>query len=71
MSRYLLIFVALTVVVAVCTQGAEAQTKPGRCPTIRPGTVGTCVEACINDSSCSGNKKCCGNGCGHVCRSPV
>ncbi|KAG6450121.1 hypothetical protein O3G_MSEX006398 [Manduca sexta] len=31
MSRYLLIFVALTVVVAVCTQGAEAQSKTKLC----------------------------------------
>ena len=41
--------------------------KPGECPAVPPGTVGTCVEMCSNDDDCSDDKKCCSNGCGHVC----
>ncbi|KAG6450117.1 hypothetical protein O3G_MSEX006396 [Manduca sexta] len=71
MSRYFLVFVALLVVVAVCTQGAEAQNKSGRCPRVPGGSGGICVEGCSGDRSCPGRQKCCSNGCGRVCKNPV
>ncbi|KAK6171456.1 hypothetical protein SNE40_019642 [Patella caerulea] len=44
--------------------------KPGSCPKLPPGTVGTCVEGCRRDRDCVGNKKCCANGCGTTCQTP-
>ena len=47
-----------------------AQEKPGLCP--KPGQGGPwCVEACSGDRTCKGAKKCCSNGCGHVCMKPL
>ncbi len=43
--------------------------KAGVCPDMT-GMVGICVEACSEDTSCAGDKKCCSNGCGHVCMDP-
>ncbi|XP_072413092.1 WAP four-disulfide core domain protein 2-like [Chiloscyllium punctatum] len=43
--------------------------KPGSCPA-KPTRGGLCAELCTGDSDCVGNKKCCSNGCGHVCVSP-
>ena len=48
-----------------------AQEKPGLCPKPKPGQVGICVEACSGDGDCKGAKKCCSNGCGHVCMKPL
>ncbi|KAK7865262.1 hypothetical protein R5R35_012381 [Gryllus longicercus] len=45
--------------------------KPGRCQRVRPGQVGICVSQCRVDENCAGRMKCCGNGCGTVCRNPV
>ncbi|KAK7108469.1 hypothetical protein V1264_016205 [Littorina saxatilis] len=45
--------------------------KPGKCPATKKGTFGICLEACSSDASCSGDEKCCSNGCGHVCLDPV
>ena len=42
--------------------------KPGLCP--KPSGPGICVEACSVDGDCKGAKKCCSNGCGHVCTKP-
>ncbi|XP_052102073.1 uncharacterized protein LOC127735795 isoform X3 [Mytilus californianus] len=44
--------------------------KQGTCPAIGNHTVGTCVEECSGDYNCTGNQKCCSNGCGHVCMDP-
>ncbi|OWF49718.1 Boophilin-H2 [Mizuhopecten yessoensis] len=44
---------------------------PGQCPTLPTGAIGTCVEACSDDTGCSGIQKCCSNGCGHTCQTPV
>jgi len=44
--------------------------KPGQCPRLAPGTVGACAEWCSRDADCSGDLKCCSNGCGHDCRTP-
>ncbi|OWA52777.1 hypothetical protein BV898_17220 [Hypsibius exemplaris] len=50
--------------------GAGQQQKSGRCPAV--GLAGgTCARQCNGDFSCRGNLKCCGNGCGTSCRSPV
>ena len=48
-----------------------AQEKPGLCPKPKPGQAGICVEACSGDGDCKGAKKCCSNGCGHVCKKPL
>ena len=45
-------------------------TKPGRCPAPMRG-AGICIQECNNDEGCSGNRKCCFNGCGHVCLDPI
>lgn len=45
--------------------------KEGVCPRLLPNTAGACAEMCTGDASCPGNKKCCSNGCGHSCMSPV
>ena len=42
--------------------------RPGMCPAVPEGTVGTCVDQCQTDADCSETEyKCCSNGCGHVC----
>ncbi|KAK3605484.1 hypothetical protein CHS0354_001472 [Potamilus streckersoni] len=43
--------------------------KRGSCPQSRGS--GICVELCSSDIDCSGNQKCCSNGCGHTCQNPV
>uniref|UniRef100_A0A8C5R9L3 WAP domain-containing protein n=1 Tax=Laticauda laticaudata TaxID=8630 RepID=A0A8C5R9L3_LATLA len=45
--------------------------KPGQCPQIRPGTIGLCAQLCENDWQCTGQEKCCFNGCGVQCMDPV
>ncbi|KAJ8300356.1 hypothetical protein KUTeg_021875 [Tegillarca granosa] len=47
--------------------------KPGTCPKLADGTMGTCVKECKYDNDCdgaTGNKKCCSNGCGTTCQVP-
>ena len=44
--------------------------RPGSCPAVPSGVAGICVEECSDDSSCTDPKKCCSNGCGHVCTDP-
>ncbi|XP_070563159.1 uncharacterized protein [Ptychodera flava] len=44
--------------------------KPGSCPAPAEGTVGDCAEYCSSDADCSGDEKCCSNGCGHTCTKP-
>lgn len=41
------------------------------CPAVRADTAGTCVHDCSLDSNCPHSRKCCYNGCGHTCQSPV
>ncbi|CAM5152287.1 unnamed protein product [Eretmochelys imbricata] len=48
---------------------AAAQVRPGACPNIRG--PGICVERCRGDDSCPPGRKCCSNGCGHVCMTPI
>jgi hypothetical protein len=46
-------------------------TKSGSCPHLGLlNVIGTCQEECKGDNECSENKKCCFNGCGHVCTTP-
>ncbi len=47
----------------------DAVNKYDSCP--KPTGSGICVELCSSDMDCSGNQKCCSNGCGHVCENPV
>ena len=41
------------------------------CPAVREDEVGICVHECSLHSECPHSKKCCYNGCGHTCQSPV
>ena len=41
------------------------------CPPVDDDIVGICSEECSDNSDCTGGQKCCSNGCGHTCRSPV
>ncbi|GLG98106.1 Uncharacterized protein GBIM_04728, partial [Gryllus bimaculatus] len=63
--------VLVLLAVAALVMGPTEAQKPGRCPPVRPGQVGVCAELCTGDNSCSGNSKCCSNGCGHSCQRPV
>lgn len=45
--------------------------KSGSCPHITSmSEIFNCVEECNKDEACNGEKKCCYNGCGHVCVEP-
>ena len=41
------------------------------CPEVDSDTVGVCVEDCSSHSDCPGVNRCCSNGCGHVCTTPI
>ena len=41
------------------------------CPIPEPGSIGSCIFACADNSSCPGSQLCCSNGCGRVCVNPV
>uniref|UniRef100_A0A3B4BLA4 WAP domain-containing protein n=1 Tax=Periophthalmus magnuspinnatus TaxID=409849 RepID=A0A3B4BLA4_9GOBI len=47
--------------------------KPGVCPKPRTDihTEAGCLDQCSTDSECQGNRKCCFDGCGHVCEKPI
>ncbi|XP_033634887.1 uncharacterized protein LOC117296122 isoform X3 [Asterias rubens] len=45
--------------------------KLGECPIVEPSSFGICVQECDNDNGCSGEKKCCSNGCGNTCMDPL
>ena len=45
--------------------------KPGMCPRPDGDTFGTCAEECEDDMDCTGESKCCSNGCGHACMAPI
>ncbi|KAF4530234.1 hypothetical protein B566_EDAN018348 [Ephemera danica] len=50
----------------------ESLTKPGTCPTNRPGDAGVCTRFCQNDGACRGSLKCCNTACGGAtCMPPV
>lgn len=44
--------------------------KEGKCPNywLLPSS---CREECKEDEDCSGNLKCCSNGCGRLCSEPL
>ncbi|XP_022051564.2 anosmin-1a isoform X2 [Acanthochromis polyacanthus] len=48
------------------------EVKQGVCPPPdrASGFAAACVESCDQDRECSGQKKCCSNGCGYTCQSP-
>ena len=41
------------------------------CPAVREGVAGICEHQCSLHSECPHSQKCCYNGCGHTCQSPV
>ncbi|XP_071785268.1 uncharacterized protein [Asterias amurensis] len=44
----------------------------GACPLLKHDTIGVCLDECSpSDDRCEDGKMCCGNGCGHVCTTPV
>ncbi|XP_069121238.1 uncharacterized protein [Argopecten irradians] len=55
----------------LCCPVKYNDTKPGECPVVPDGVMGTCAEMCSNDTDCMGDKKCCSNGCGHSCVAPT
>lgn len=45
--------------------------KQGTCPSVDFPKLGLCEDQCQMDSQCSGNMKCCRNGCGKMgCTTP-
>jgi hypothetical protein len=44
--------------------------KPGQCPRFAV-TDGTCNQECLSDADCTGDTKCCFNGCVSSCLNPV
>ena len=47
----------------------SALEKNGLCP--KQTGAGACVEQCSSDYNCTGDKKCCSNGCGKTCQEPT
>ncbi|CAH6775817.1 Wfdc17 [Phodopus roborovskii] len=69
-----LVLVALITIVMDMTYAlpsTKGLQKSGACPELLPNTAGICVEGCSGDEMCPGKMKCCSNGCGHVCKSPI
>ena len=52
-----------TVFKAVCRD----DTKAGICPKVNRNEYANCEEECATDGDCSGEQKCCYNGCGKSC----
>ncbi|XP_071097116.1 uncharacterized protein [Haliotis cracherodii] len=48
----------------------RSRCKPGECRKPQPNYFATCQDECKSDSECTGNTRCCSNGCGHVCLVP-
>ncbi|KAI1297718.1 hypothetical protein HDE_04511 [Halotydeus destructor] len=62
----------LLVLAAAIFVSVGADTKGLKCPRVKPGQVGICIEACgrVNSSCTAPNGRrgiCCSNGCGHTC----
>uniref|UniRef100_A0A3Q4MBH9 WAP domain-containing protein n=1 Tax=Neolamprologus brichardi TaxID=32507 RepID=A0A3Q4MBH9_NEOBR len=57
-------------VFSTVTTGGIVTGKPGVCPRPRLN-FGHCAEICSKDRDCPNNEKCCSNGCGHVCMTPL
>ncbi|XP_067904557.1 WAP four-disulfide core domain protein 3 [Heterodontus francisci] len=68
-SPYLLILTLSTLLLWIDSTSAFSSDKPGKCPQ-KPYGIAVCTEYCKDDRDCTGDMKCCSNGCGHVCRSP-
>ncbi|CAH1796541.1 unnamed protein product [Owenia fusiformis] len=64
-----IIMMKLLLVIAII--GFVAEAESGSCPTLPPGTIGTCDVRCQSDSECRGSKMCCSNGCGYACMDPA
>ncbi|XP_055351849.1 LOW QUALITY PROTEIN: papilin-like [Paramacrobiotus metropolitanus] len=54
--------------VGTCTSRLE---KAGTCPSLEDIPPGSCDRACGTDNECHGQQKCCNNGCGTTCMTPV
>lgn len=56
---------------AVTREGLGVREKQGTCPSVDIPKLGLCEDQCQVDSQCSGNMKCCRNGCGKMaCTTP-
>lgn len=53
-----------TIIIVISTA-----TKPGRCPHVSNST--RCEQECGTDADCTGEWKCCNNGCGTSCLEPA
>ncbi|XP_031229613.1 LOW QUALITY PROTEIN: WAP four-disulfide core domain protein 2 [Mastomys coucha] len=59
-----------TKLLAVTRGGGDGE-KQGSCPSVDFPKLGLCEDQCQADSQCSGNMKCCRNGCGKMaCTTP-
>lgn len=54
---------------ALLFAGQATGEKSGSCPELTG--FGICIVECASDDDCSGNLKCCSNGCGLTCQQPL
>ena len=59
------------IIIKIILKFPAPERKPEFCSKSKPEQIGICVDACRGDDDCSGSKKCCFNGCGHVCMKPL
>nr|KAF6330699.1 peptidase inhibitor 3 [Myotis myotis] len=73
-SSFLVLAVLLVLGMLVgqaAVSGVKLPSKPGSCPRIlMQCAMMNPPNACMRDSQCSGNKKCCMGSCGRVCMRP-
>ncbi|XP_060554606.1 kielin/chordin-like protein isoform X3 [Ruditapes philippinarum] len=61
----------------VCNNGNAACTlmacpgRPGTCPQISDSVGMICIVECTSDYTCAAGQKCCSNGCGRACTTPI
>jgi hypothetical protein len=74
-SSYLIIFWLHFIFFLAVTSQEKTNCKPGRCPAYKGGRI--CPEQfeidneCASDFECTGNKKCCSDGCELKCSPPA
>ncbi|KAL9958936.1 hypothetical protein ACROYT_G036013 [Oculina patagonica] len=81
MKRFIIAIVLLSTVCTLLSDevmGSSLRNKRAgpildqpKCPKLKPGTVGFCVEACSGDNDCPAGYLCCSNGCGHTCQPAI
>ena len=64
-------YITFLLIPALCTTLYTGQAQFYSCPPLTGDTAGICVQECTDDSNCSDSKRCCSNGCGMTCQTPV